>query len=37
MLKKINQYTNTSITDKIIYKKKFNNIRTQTSILIKQI
>ena len=41
MLKKINQsinqYTNTSITDKIIYKKYPSNIRTQISILIKQI
>jgi len=33
--KSINQYINTSITDKIIYKKHFCNIRTQISILIK--
>ena len=38
MLKKsIKQYTNTSITNKIIYKKYFSNIRTEISILIKQI
>ena len=33
--KSINQYTNTSITDKIIYKKYFSNIKTKISILIK--
>ena len=33
----INQYTNTSITDKVIYKKYFSNFRTQINILIKQI
>ena len=34
----INQYTNTSITDKIIYIYIYiSNIRTQISILIKKI
>ena len=36
--KSINQYTNTNITNTIIYKKKyFSNIRTQINVLIKQI
>ena len=35
--KSINQYTNTSILIKLYIRKKISNIRTQISILIKQI
>ena len=35
--KSINQHTNTSILIKLYIRKKISNIRTQISILIKQI